>query len=117
MATTCGFGQIPDIRCTQICLLGKVFLDRDCNVDAANIKAGNVIVRNTLYTDNICEKIAMNGVNFCGNVIVPDPYAIEANLTCTNLLQTDYISAKNNGNITIEGNIIINDDFAYKWTC
>lgn len=77
MATTCNFGQIPDIRVKSLCLKGKKVIDENCNINAANVKAGNVIVRNNLFTGNIIERDALQGITVCGNLMIKDEFSFQ----------------------------------------
>lgn len=87
MATTCNFGQIPDIRFTTLCCKSKMVIDRNCNLDIANATidrtlaiqpSGNlnapgatVDMRNTLFDVTGSEIIGFNG-NISGNIIADE---------------------------------------------
>lgn len=109
--TTCAFGQIPDIRAKSFCLYGKLLIDGERNIiDAANITCENSIIRNILYTNTICEKTTLKGINICGNLTIPNPYTLNADDICANSVCTDLLTSKTNNIIIVSSDMDIIGD-------
>jgi hypothetical protein len=54
---SCGFGQVPDLRASSLCLNGKVIIDPKRNITGKNIKAQNITIINTFTTKgNVCSE-------------------------------------------------------------
>lgn len=104
--STAGNGQIPDLRARSLAVLGKILVDPDRNIiDAANVSCENICVRNTIYTGHLCEKHAMKGVSVCGNLVVPDPYSLEAYEMCVHTICTDFIISNTTDVVTVLSNV------------
>lgn len=107
MATTCSFGQIPDIRFTTLCCKGRVVIDADCNLFVASaFFDSNLVVRNTFTLPGT----TINGTNgvydFTGAKIVGFNVDIMGNIIGN--VSGTVIDPKVYGNILgdIFGNII-----------
>lgn len=127
MSSTCAFGQIPDIRAKSICLFGRIIVDSDRNiVDAANITAQNLIVRQSLFVSSISEKNAMSGILIHGNITVAPPHSIITDSICSNVVFTDFITSKTAnfviissdvgiaGDLGVSGNVVLTQDIIIK---
>lgn len=117
MATTCNFGQIPDIRFTVLCCKSRVVIDRNCNLFIENatvdktlkidpggtldISNTTVDMRNTLFDFNGSQVIGLNG-NISGNIIAQD---ISGTLVFVNIIGEILGDILGNINGTIVGNV------------
>lgn len=88
MATTCGFGQIPDLRFKTLCCFGRVVIDRNCNLSVphANIDNSlNVDVGGNVNMPYTTINFRNSTIDFAGASITGFTGNIEGNLTVTNL--------------------------------
>lgn len=71
MATTCNFGQIPDIRFTTLCCKGRLIIDSDCNLNIATASFENIRigVGGKLCIPNIFTNFEGACIDFTGSTI------------------------------------------------
>ena len=88
---TCAYGQIPDFRVKTLCVNGKIFIDKDRNVTAKQIKSRSLVVNgNSKFID-----VTVNGNTVLNDVIVT------GNITMNNAFFT--------GDVTMNDKLTVND--------
>jgi len=89
MATTCGFGQIPDLRCKSLFCYGRIILDKKCNLFVANANIDHSLtvgVGGNVNFAGTTMNFTHSAINFTGSTITGLTLDLTGNLQVDHLV-------------------------------
>lgn len=110
------FGRLErDLIGGSLSIFGKLVLDSECNLTVANATTNHITVQDTLFTGNIFERDAIEGITFTGDIHMSAGYTIYSGTIVTTTAKIVVLTEIDTDvGVTVDANLHITDNHTLK---